>query len=1027
MLRKTVLVRALSIAFSAAALSAFVSAPVMAQSNATGNIFGRVDTPAGATVNVLNSETGLRRAATIDASGRYQVTALPIGHYKVELVRDGKTVSTNEVDVTVGQGADASFAAQGVQAVQITGRRNRIDVSNTNNGAVFTARELEKLPIATNLSAIILLAPNTTKGDSAYPGSTSIGGGGASENAYYINGFPVTNPLSQLGSSELPFGAIAQAQVITGGFGAEFGRSIGGVLNVITKSGTNNWETGATYSITPNSLLSKQKNINYENTGTHNTAATGNTDGKLHFRQDTNTADVAQYGAYLGGPIVQDKLFMFIAADQTENKIGTAVSGSDSTTLLRDGWRSRKSDQTRFLGKFDWNLSDNQRLEFTSISDNTKRTDKRYGYDINAGTHTDVKYSELSQKNPDSLGSNSNALKYTGQWTDDLTFTALYGVLNTPRSTTFEDYDVNGVLRSVASTVAGRVPSLNAQNLYTNYQKYPGNWQKPGSDEIKSGRIDLEYKLGSHTLRAGLDNNHLESENAGLFRAGGGSWSYKAVGKNADGSTKANIPQNLSGGRPGIVGNFGGFGTQGYYATLSDFSSVTGAKSTQAAQYLEDKWQVSRNVLLTLGVRNDSYSNSNGDGVKFIDVKNLTAPRLAASWDVFGDSSMKVFGSAGRYYLQLPTSVAARAASRSTLISQDFTYTGIDSKGQPTGLVAINTPISPDNEYGQAKDPRTVVVKDLKPNYQDEVTLGFEKAFSPSLNFGAKATYRKLGAGIDDSCDTRGLQKYADDHKIPYNAADIACFIFNPGEAATVWLNGSDGSGRYVTMSAAEMGFPKVERTYKAVDLFAEHPLRDGWYGKVNYTWSKSYGNMEGQTRSDTGQTDVGTTAAWDFPEFAVNGVGVLPNDRTHQLKMYGFYELTPQWSIGADVLVQSGRPKVCLGTNADADSGVGNPYGGPGYGPEYFWCEGKPVPRGSLGRLPAEKRLDMNFVFRPAQAKGLAFKAEVFNVLNAQAVLARQEVYDDGSEAQVANYGEARTLQAPRSVKLSVEYNHRF
>jgi hypothetical protein len=1017
MLKKTVLIRALSIAFGAAALGAGVMAPALAQSSASGNIFGTVDAPAGASVNLTNTENGLKRSVAIGAGGRYQVTALPPGHYKVELVRDGKVVNSTEVDVLLGQGADASFGAAAVQQVQVTGRRSRIDVSNTNNGAVFTAKELARLPVQNNLTAVILLAPNTTKADSAYPGGTSMGGGGASENAYYINGLPVTNPLSQLGASELPFGAIAQASVITGGFGAEFGRSIGGVLNVVTKSGTNNWEMGASASIMPNVLRSKKKNIYYEPT-----TGEDNLGGKVHFRRDTDDESQMLYGAYVGGPLVQDKLFMFLAADQTETKSGIALNGSDSTTLARDGWRDRKNDQTRYLAKFDWNISDNHRLEWTSLGDTTQRTDKRYGFDINAGTRNNTKWSELSAKNPDSLGSESNSLKYVGQWSDDLTFTTLYGKLRTPRSTVFEDYDVNGVLRSVASSVAGRVPALNAQNLYTNYQKYPGNWQKPGSDQMKAFRADLEYKLGAHTLRAGLDDIKLESENAGLFRAGGGTWSYKKVA-----AGKEFLPANLSGGRPGVVGNFGGYGTQGYYATLSDFSSVTSASARQSAQYVEDRWQVTKNVLLTLGVRNDSYSNTNGDGAKFIDVKNLTAPRLAASWDVNGDASLKVFGSAGRYYLQLPTGVAARAASRSTLTSQDYTYTGIDGRGQPTGLVAINTPISPDNEYGQAKDPRSVVVKDLKPNYQDEVTLGFERAYSPSLNFGAKATYRKLGAGIDDSCDTRGLQKWADDHQVAYSPADIPCFIFNPGEAAAVWLNGSDGSGRYVNLSAAEMGFPKIERTYKAVDLFAEHPLRNGWYGKVNYTWSRSKGNMEGQTRSDTGQTDVGTTAAWDFPEFARDSSGVLPNDRTHQLKLFGFYELNPEWSVGGNALVQSGRPKVCLGTNEVADAGESNPYGGPGYGAEYFWCAGHPAPRGSLGRLPVEKRLDLNVVYRPASAKGLALKAEVFNVFNAQTVLARQEVYDDGGAAPLANYGEARTTASPRSVRLTVEYNHRF
>jgi hypothetical protein len=1032
MLRKTVVARALSIAFSTAALSVAVMHPAMAQSSATGNIYGRVDAPAGATVSLLNTDTGLRRTATVDASGRYTVTALPIGHYKVELMRGGQSVQTAEVDVIIGQGVEASFgAAAAVQKVEVSGRRSRIDVSNTNNGAVFTARELAKLPVATNLNSIILLAPNTTKGDTAYGNVSSFGGSGVSENSYYINGLPVTNPLTQLGSTELPFGAIAQASVITGGFGAEFGRSIGGVLNVTTKSGTNNWEFGATGSVTPNSWRAKAKNIYYDNTGNPDNVKT---DGKLYQERNLNTLDVKQVGVYLGGPLIKDKLFMFYAIDQTETRQG--VPGfTDSTTLARDGWNDTKFAQTRYLAKFDWNLSDNHRLEFTSIGDDTTANLRRYGLNAD-GSHNDVKYNERTDRNAGSTGSNSNALKYVGQLTDTITLTGLYGQLRNPHATTFENYDVNTPLLSVASTVAGREPGLNAQNKYVNYQKFSGNISLPGTDKVKSYRLDLEWKISDHTLRFGLDKNDIESTNAGVFRAGGGAWTYRRV---PGGTAGATTSQLLSLSRPAIVANFGGLGTQGYYVGKFEFSSVTPAKASQSAQYIEDRWQVTKNLLITAGLRNDQYNNTNGDGQKFIDMKNQMAPRLSASWDVAGDSSLKVFGSAGRYFLQLPTQVAARAASRSTYINQDFTYTGIDALGQPTGLVPINQPGSPDGELGQAKDPRSVVAQGLKPNYQDEITLGFEKAFSPSLNFGAKGTYRKLGAGIDDDCDTRPMVAYSDKVGLPQKGRDyIPCFIFNPGRDATIWVEGHDntglaipGTGRYVTFTAAELGFPKAERTYKAVDLFAEHPLRNGWYGKINYTWSKSTGNMEGQTNSDTGQLDVATTANWDYPEFMAGTNGLLPNDRTHQLKAYGFYALTPEWSLGANALIQSGRPKVCIGTDEAAENGdknkYGAAYGGPGYGNVYMFCNGAQVTRGSIGRLPVEKRLDMNLVYSPAAVKGLGLKLDVFNVFNTQKALTRVDTYDLGDTAISPAYNRVLSYQTPRSAKFTVEYNHKF
>ena len=284
--------------------------PAMAQSNATGNIYGRVDAPAGASVNLLNTDTGLTPHRHRRCTGRYQVTALPIGHYKSRTDARRRRRQTAEVDVIIGQGVEASFAAAaGVQTVQVTGRRSRIDVSNTNNGATFTARELAKLPIAptsTRSSSWRRTPPVPTP---RYGGGASFGGGGASENAYYINGFPVTNPLTQLGASELPFGAIAQAQILTGGFGAEFGRSVGGVVNITTKSGTNNWEVGAhRASVAPKSLRVEVEG--------HLLPQHRRPEQRRHRRHAVpraarTTTARPTVGAYVGGPLIKDKLFMF--------------------------------------------------------------------------------------------------------------------------------------------------------------------------------------------------------------------------------------------------------------------------------------------------------------------------------------------------------------------------------------------------------------------------------------------------------------------------------------------------------------------------------------------------------------------------------------------------------------------------------------------------------------------------------------------------------------------------------------------
>jgi hypothetical protein len=1008
MLRKTVLVRALSIAFSTAALSSAIMSPAMAQSNASGIVFGT--TTPGAAVVLKNVDTNASRTVTADANGKFQITALPIGRYKAT---SGATSA--DVEVLAGQGAEAVFSAAGVQAVVVQGRRSRIDVSSANNGATFTARELARLPIAKSVDAIVQLAPNTTRGDPTYVAGSSLGGGAASENAYYINGFVVTNPLSQLGASELPFGAIAQAQVLTGGYGAEFGRSTGGVVNITGKSGTNNWEFGALASITPSGTRAKPKDFYYPNIGLF--PATDNT---LRVRREDNTSKATQVGVYVGGPIVKDKLFMFAAVEETDTTQGTVNLGRTSTTLASNGYFNRQIKSTRYYTKFDANLTDNHRLEFTALGDlptvDTQFRSYNYatraiGGTVNSATHEELNGSAAPN------GGESQILRYTGNITDDFTVQALYG--RSKSTHIYEPAGYNPNLFSVSAAAENRAPGLN----YTSGQPFAASQSKSGAtDKLQSFRLDLEYKLADHLIRAGVDNNRIAGVGAGSALGGGGQWIYQKT-------PTPNLPTNVSGGTVPALTQFGGLAAQGYYVQRNLSSTVSDAYADQSAQYIEDKWQITKNFFVTAGIRDEQFSNSNQDHVKFVEQKNQIAPRLAASWDVNGDASMKVFGSAGRYMIQMPSVIALRVANGSLNTLENFTYTGTDANGLPTGLTSITKPLSANNEFGQAKDPRTLASTNLKPAYQDEITLGFEKAFSPDLNFGVKATYRKLGSTIDDWGDDRPFTAYAKAHNINIsNWAGFGGALINPGEDQDFLVDFA-GNGTYtkVHVTAADMGFEKAKRTYAALDFFAEHPFRNGWYGRVNYTLGRSTGNTEGQTLSDTStaQADVSITQTWDYKEIMYYANGLLPNDRKHQIKAYGFYELSPQFTLGANVIVASGRPRSCLGTSPISTDVYT-------YNSAAHYCFGTtaplntPSPRGTLGRLPWDRQLDLNLVYKPAFLADLSLKMDVFNVFNTQSVTKVAEQYDNRN-ARIATYEAVLGYTAPRTMKFTAEFNHKF
>jgi hypothetical protein len=165
--------------------------------------------------------------------------------------------------------------------------------------------------------------------------------------------------------------------------------------------------------------------------------------------------------------------------------------------------------------------------------------------------------------------------------------------------------------------------------------------------------------------------------------------------------------------------------------------------------------------------------------------------------------------------------------------------------------------------------------------------------------------------------------------------------------------------------------------------------------------------------------------------EIMENAAGLLPNDRTHQIKAFGYWQVLPEWTVGGNFLAASGQPITCLGTYPVALQTDGFP----DYGSAYHYCFGpnganNPSAQGAAGRLPWDIRLDASLTYAPALVKGLALKVDVFNVANKQAVQQIDQLYnlDDGSRS--ATYGTPGALVGytpPRSVKFTVEYNHAF
>lgn len=1001
---------------------------VHAQSS-VGSIFGQ--TAPNNTITITSAGTGASRTITADADGRYNFSQLPPGRYTV--VSNGVTRTVN---VAVGQGSAVNFTdAANLDTVTVTGtayNANAIDVSSVASNTVFTAEQMQQIPVQRSVASVALLAPSVISNSSYSSNAPSFGGSASSENAYYINGYAVTNPLTAIGFTSLPFDAIDQTEVLTGGYGPQYGRSTGGVVAVTTKRGTNDWKFGGAVYFTPRSLRSDYRNEFYPNTGFYGPGQDPvPTDGQLYNLRELNKSQTLQYGVYAGGPIVKDRLFFYASADLTktdQSGVSAVIPQSLYDTRVNpatiapttNGWYDNTYDYPRWMAKLDWQINDNHSVEFTGVQDATKRDLAYSSFDYQTRNHTTTQTGGGEYEDVARL----YVGRYIGHFTDNLSLSVLYGKQDIDHSVNLFGYDpscprISGFPSNVKPGVQRPARVCQTQANAPADGTYEGT---------RGGRIDLDWTLGSHNLRFGADITEANTFSSTSY-AGGYVWVYQTT-------NNYNTPVDAAHGvgAPGPAAGVAGQGNRGWFVRRQYYTNSADVKTEQRAYYIQDNWQVTDNFLLSIGLRNENFTNYNGDGEVYVEQKNQWAPRLGFSWDVAGDASFKVFGNAGRYHLALPNNVAARAAAASLYTLEYFNYTGMDQvTGAPTGLT--NIPVTdvgyscPGNPYaissnlecGNARDPRVVAAKDLKPHYQDEFILGFQHQFSENVNWGVRGQWRSLKSAIDDTCT-------------PVLSGE--CFIFNPGIDNTFYQADASGNLVPVTYTAEELGFDKVKRKYWSLQAYIEHSFANNWFGRVEYTFSKNKGNTEGQLHSDLdtgagGQGDVSVTQDWDLPTLMEGAYGLLPNHRAHQIKGYGYYRLTPEFRVGATAIVTSGRPLSCTSFYPDPKAPAYN-------GAYYHWCGMPPSasypgglnytfePRGTSGSTPWTHQLNLNAEYRPLWAdKKLSFQVDVFNVLNEQDPQFAYMRYAADRATPSRFFGQDLNYGSPRSVTFTVRYDY--
>ena len=977
-------------------------APMAFAQSASGAVAGRA--VAGDQITLTNTATGLTRTITVGSDGSYRLTQLPVGNYTVKRGADEISVAVPlGGTATVNLASGSNDATSTLDAVQVSGARviNRVDVYSTESSFNVNREELARMPVAQDMSSVALLAPGVVGGNSSF-GGISFGGSSVAENSVFINGLNVTDFYRRQSFSAAPFAFFKEFQVKTGGYSSEFGRSTGGVINAVSRSGSNELEGGIEVTFAPEAGRASAEDHYYA-------------DGRVNVRSSQNSSTSLKTNVWASGPLVQDKLFLFAMYEQRDNHGG-------STNNAGERWTGRESDNGFWGAKLDWNINNNHLLELMAFSDEGDTDYETYAYDFATGKRGN----EVLSTSTASSGGTSGSLTYTAHLTDTFTAKAMYGINrsssynSSPADSLCDYYTYNNASWGSTYRALGS-PTLGC---------HPGGTVVSHEDERVAKRLDFEWVLGDHQLRFGWDHELMTTDRTTFYP--GASRKYHTI----------------YGTKPGDLLDNGAVVPAGVTQMVYVRERADGGKFDikASAWYLEDNWNVTPGLMLNLGVRMDTFENMTAAGTTFTKQDNLFSPRLGFSWDMKGDGTTKLFGNLGRYYMPIPSILSYNFAGglkdeRSYYALDGFTQQVNPVTGTPYLAPVLGQQLGPVDTSANISvaDLRQSIDRDLDAVYQDEAILGFQTMINDAWSWGITGTYREMENALDDMlinalCGVRHGNLWP---------------VANPGDKLTLWGTTDMGCAQdgWVTIDTSKegyittgsnriIGYSKPKRTYKSVEFQIDRAWDDKWAFNASYIWSKSDGNHEGPVNSDTNYGDTGMVQHWDHPANNER-YGALFNDRRHQIKLRASYKFNEMWSVGGTLSAMSGGPITAFGvTWPDENRAVASftntgSGGGTGWlcvancaGP---WQDREHVlsPRGAFGDLPWTYNLGATVTWTlPVEHIDLTARLSVYNLLNDQKVTNIAARYEGQPGVMRDTFGTATNWQSPRYTQLVVTWN---
>jgi hypothetical protein len=1055
----------------AALMLAFALGPRTAAAAVTGAIEGTVTDQAsgkrlaGVTVTVTSPALQGEQTEFSDPLGHFIITELPPGEYLVRFYFADKNVERPGVFVQADKtlAVNVAFPTQeaSVRTYVIHEKAPSVDVGNTQVQTQVTNELVRNTPVrGRTYDSILTLAPGAAEDDVGF----SFNGASGNENNYLIDGLNTTNGAFGILGTQLSLEFIGETEIITGGYNAEYGRATGGVVNAITKSGSNEFHGDIWFYATPFEL---------------DPIAVGRSGESVASRSKTKYD--FDFGFDLGGPIVKDKVWFYIGFAPTFSTTTTDVIYRTRLANMDPGGTMGQP----YAGDLDPNVSCPTWLQkgfcdylppgyaLQQLGDQYIR---RYEKQVNL-------YNWIAKLNFQLNPNNTLILQYIGSpETQEGPIDATIGASSGP---TFAGSDgqllasrftnTHDVLAHFVSKLADRRLQIDViAGYHMEDQKLTPNASVGGNDanityqnemSLADFRPDLTPCARTTTSAGSTFNpcpvtsyvdggwgivDHMTVHRAAVSAAAtyfarlGGTHAVK-LGFDFEDNIYSHFRVYTGGGYI-LTDPAEGFPLTRYQfasqsssnptdnATLLDDGLTATTQSLNFGAYLRDSFNVGFIPGLTLnaGVRWEGQQITDLNGNVKIGIYDNWAPRVGAIWDFTRKGRGKLFASYGWFYESIPIDIADRSFSKEGFAQQEVGKSGCapGAVDEATGRILdihkcdFGT-IQNQNILGGTFAP---VAPTIKGQYSEEIVAGIQYDVGLDMVLGASYIHRDLGRVIEDLSPDGGH----------------TYFITNPGDGidqGTVDTLKSKIAATSDPMEKASLqqqlqlyqqiniGYPKPVRNYDALVITATKRLSHNFLLLASYTYSRSIGNYPGLFQPSNGQTDPNISTQYDFRELLTNRYGPLPNDRPHNIKLQGSY------------FIPFGNNKLVLGLAFNASSGT--PIEVLGASPQIGEAEVFVLPRGSGGRTPWVTQLDLHVSYSRKLGKLFNFEAywDVFNVANQQAVTGVDEEYtfsevnpiQNGKVADLAtlktiggapvtvnpNYGSATGYQAPLSMRF--------